>query len=58
MKNIIAATLVLALASIGVVGCAEKESAKQTTTTHSPGGTTTTTVEKDVKKTGTDKDKP
>ena len=58
MKYLIAATLILGLSSVGIVGCAEKETAKQTTTTKSPGGSTTTTIEKEVKKTGTDKDKP
>jgi hypothetical protein len=54
MKRVIAATLILSLVSIGIVGCTktEKSSAKEETKIETPGGTTTVTTETDVKKTG------
>jgi hypothetical protein len=57
MKQMIAATLIVGVASIGVIGCgdASKSSVKQETKIASPTGTTTISTERDVKTTG---DKP
>ena len=53
MKRQIVATVILSLASIGLMGCNEQ---KKTSTTHeliidTPNGTTTITTEKEVKET-------
>ena len=53
MKRLIAAALIVSVASIGMVGCTEKKSStKQEMKITTPGGTTTITTEKEVKKTG------
>ena len=52
MKRFIASAVIFGVCSIGLVGCAEKESAKKETTVTTPGGTTTIKTETDVKKTG------
>jgi hypothetical protein len=54
MKQMITATLVVTLVSIGLLGCGEqtKSTIKQETKISTPGGTTTITTERDVKKTG------
>ena len=53
MKRMIAATLIIGLGSIGLVGCMEKSaSSKREIKISTPGGTTTITTKLDVKKTG------
>ena len=54
MKRMIAATLMVTLVSIGLLGCGgqTKSTIKQETKISTPGGTTTITTERDVKKTG------
>ena len=52
MIRTIAATLIVSLVSIGMVGCSEKSSVKEETKIKTPDGTTTITTEKEIKKTG------
>ena len=52
MKRVIAAAIIFGACSIGLIGCAEKESAKKETKITTPGGTTTTTTDVEIKKTG------
>jgi hypothetical protein len=52
MKKLIASALILAVASLGAAGCAEKSETKSETKISTPGGTTTIKTEKEVKKTG------
>ena len=52
MKRLIASTIIFGVCSIGVFGCAEKESVKTEKTITTPGGTAKVTTETDVKKTG------
>ena len=52
MKRAIAATLIVSVVSIGLIGCTEKSSVKQETKIKTPSGTTTITTEKEIKKTG------
>ena len=53
MKRLIAATLVLGILSLGLVGCMEKKATSKTETKiTTPGGSTTITTEREVKKTG------
>jgi hypothetical protein len=54
MKHVIAATLVVTLVSIGLLGCGgqTKSTIKQETKISTPGGTTTITTEKEIKETG------
>ena len=52
MKRAIAATLIVSVVSIGLIGCTEKSSVKQETKIKTPNGTTTITTEKEIKKTG------
>jgi hypothetical protein len=54
MKCTIAATLMITLVSLGLVGCGgeTKSTIKQETKITTPGGTTTITTERDVQKTG------
>jgi hypothetical protein len=52
MKRFIASAIILGVCSVGLFGCAEKETAKKEATISTPGGTTTIKTETDVKKTG------
>jgi hypothetical protein len=52
MKRLVAITFVLSSLSLGMTGCAEKETAKKETTITTPGGKTTITHETEVKKSG------
>jgi hypothetical protein len=52
MKRIICAVLLLGLASLGMLGCAEKSSTKTETQITTPGGKTTITTEKEIKQSG------
>jgi ABC-type glycerol-3-phosphate transport system substrate-binding protein len=54
MKRMIAATLMITLVSLGLLGCGgeTKSTIKQETKITTPGGTTTITTERDVKKSG------
>lgn len=52
MKKFLASALILALGSMGPLGCAEKTETKTQSKVSTPGGTTTVTTEKEVKKTG------
>ncbi len=52
MRRFIALPLLLSVLSLGLPGCAEKETAKKETTVSTPGGKTTITQETEVKKTG------
>ena len=52
MKRVIAAAIIFGVSSIGLFGCAEKESVKKETSVSTPGGKTTITTKTDVEKTG------
>ena len=52
MKRLVAAAIIFGVCTIGIFGCAEKESAKKETKVTTPGGTTTTTTGIEIKKTG------
>lgn len=52
MKRLLASAIVLGACSIGLFGCAEKESAKKETSITTPAGKTTISTETEVKKTG------
>lgn len=52
MKSLVVIPLVLSLFSVGLTGCAEKETSKSETTIKTPGGKTTISHETEVKKTG------
>jgi len=52
MNRLIATAIIFGMCSIGLFGCAEKESAKKETTITTPGGTTTIKTKTDVEKSG------
>jgi hypothetical protein len=54
MKYLIAVTLMISLASMGLAGCSEKPSTVHETKIETPRGTTTITIEKEGKKSGDD----
>ena len=53
MKRLITIlTIAIGIGSLGIIGCAEKESAKKETTITTPGGKTTITTETEIEKKG------
>jgi len=52
MKRILTTSVLIALLSMGMIGCGDKASSTKETTVSTPGGTTTTTESKEVKQTG------